>query len=61
VVHDVPLAFEHDADPPVAEPAAHGGDLAHLLADIGMVRRTFSPDRLPSTPISTQARRCETW
>ena len=43
VVHDVPLAFEHDADAPVAEPAAYGGDLAHLLADLGMVWRTFSP------------------
>jgi hypothetical protein len=46
LVHNVPLAFEHDADPPVAEPAAHGGNIAHLLADLGMVGWTFSPDRL---------------
>jgi hypothetical protein len=30
----------------VAEPAALSGDLAHLLADLGMVWQTFSPDCL---------------
>ena len=46
VVHDVPLAFEHDADTAIAEPPTQAGDLAHLLADHSMVGRTFSPDRL---------------
>jgi outer membrane receptor for ferric coprogen and ferric-rhodotorulic acid len=46
VVHHVPLAFEHDAHAPIAEPAALSGYLAHLIADLGMVWRTFSPDRL---------------
>src|SRR4029453_13444680 len=46
VVHDHALAFQHDAHAPIAEPAAHGGDLAHLLADLTMVGGTFSPDRL---------------
>lgn len=46
MVHHVPLAFEHDAHTPVSKPTALSGDLAHLLADLGMVRRTFSPDRL---------------
>lgn len=46
VVHHVPLAFEHHADAPLAEPAALSGDLAHFLADLDVVMRTFSPDRL---------------
>ncbi len=46
MVHHVPLAFEHDAHAPIAEPAALSGYLAHLIADLGMVWRTFSPDRL---------------
>ena len=57
----MPFALQHDADAPVTKAAAHGGNIAHLLPDLAMVGRTFSPDRLGSTPISTQARRCETW
>lgn len=45
VVH-VPLALQHDADAPVDEPAPPGGDLAYLLAARGVVKRTFSPDRI---------------
>jgi hypothetical protein len=36
-------ALEHHANAPVAEPAALSGDLAHRLADLGMIWRTFSP------------------
>ena len=46
VVHDHAFAFQHDAHAPVTEPAALGGDLAHLCAYLGMVLRAFTPDRL---------------
>ena len=42
VIHDQPLAFEHDADPAIAKAAA----LARDLTDGTMVWRAFTPDRL---------------
>src|SRR5690606_19320983 len=46
VVHDHALAFEQHADPAIAEPAPLPGDVLHLLADLGAVRRACAPDRL---------------
>lgn len=37
MVHHVPFAFEHDADAPIIAAVALSGDLAHLLANLGMV------------------------
>jgi hypothetical protein len=45
VVHDHPLAFEHDADPPVAKPAALARDVLHGVTDGTMVGRAFTPNR----------------
>jgi hypothetical protein len=46
VIYDVPPAFEHDAEPAIAEPEALSGNHADILADRSMVRRPFSPDHL---------------
>ena len=46
VGHDHIFALRQHADAPIAEPAAFASDLLHLLADPGMVKRAFAPDRL---------------
>jgi hypothetical protein len=46
VVHAHALAFQQHADPAIAEPTSLAGDLLHLLADLGAIRRAFTPDSL---------------
>jgi len=46
MIHDQPLAFEHDADPAIAKAAALARDLTHGNTDGTMVWRAFAPDRL---------------
>jgi len=43
VIHDQPLAFEHDADPAIAKAAALARDLTHGNTDGTMVWRAFAP------------------
>lgn len=45
MVHDQPLAFEHDADPAVAKAATLAPDFTHGNADSIMVWRAITPDR----------------
>ena len=45
MVHDHPLALEHDADPAVAKTATFAGDILHGIADGTMVWRAITPDR----------------
>ncbi len=46
VVHHHALAFQQDAEAPVAEPAPLLGELAHFIADLRVVGRPFPPHRL---------------
>jgi hypothetical protein len=46
VVHDHPLAFEHDADPAVAKATTLARNLLHGVADGAVVWRAFTPNRL---------------
>lgn len=46
VVHRDPYEFEHQTEPPLAEPAPLGGDRAHTPPDLRMVRDWLTADRL---------------
>lgn len=46
MVHDHPLAFEHDTDPAIAKATPLSRDLTHGNADGTVIRRAFTADRL---------------
>ena len=45
VIHDQPLAFEHDDDPAIAKAAAIARNFTHGNTVSTMVWRAFTPDR----------------
>ena len=46
VVHHISFAFQHQADPAIPKSTSLARNPFHFFADIGVVRRTVTPDGL---------------